>query len=396
MTTPVRITRQVDLPDPLKVARSMAAPHLGPRILFFSGGSALKDISRELIHYTENSIHIITAFDSGGSSAVLRKAFDMISVGDLRNRMMALADQSVKGNPNIYKLFAYRLPKDEDQQTLRGMLQELIAAENPMTGVIRKPLQTLICNHLADFYNAMPEDFDLRGANIGNLILAGGTINNRYDIEPVLFLFEKLVEVRGIVKPIMQKNLHLIARLEDGTVLPGQHLLTGKEAPPIQSPVQRVWLSDNLQHPEPGTFPIENSIRKWIRKAELICYPVGSFYSSLIANLLPDGVTEALAQNPSPKIYIPNTGCDPEQIGMDPADSVRTLLQYLDPDKQYDTDRVLDFVLVDTTRGQYYEPVDIERIRKMGVEVIDTELISPASAPDVDPRLVVQTLISMC
>jgi 2-phospho-L-lactate transferase/gluconeogenesis factor (CofD/UPF0052 family) len=44
-----------------------------------------------------------------------------------------------------------------------------------------------------------------------------------------------------------------------------------------------------------------------IREAELICYPMGSFYSSLIANLLPKGVGKAVSRNPCPKVFIPNT-----------------------------------------------------------------------------------------
>ena len=45
-----------------------------------------------LPRYTHNSTHLITPFDSGGSSASLREAFGMLSVGDLRNRLLALAD----------------------------------------------------------------------------------------------------------------------------------------------------------------------------------------------------------------------------------------------------------------------------------------------------------------
>ncbi len=64
-------------------------PDAGPKLLFFSGGTALNGLSQVLKRYTHNSIHLVTPFDSGGSSAVLREAFDMPAVGDLRSRMMA-------------------------------------------------------------------------------------------------------------------------------------------------------------------------------------------------------------------------------------------------------------------------------------------------------------------
>ena len=106
------VRRAVEMPDPLRIGRYRRAPEFGPRVLFFSGGTALTEISRALKYYTHNSIHLVTPFDSGGSSAKLRQAFDMPSIGDLRSRLMALADEAVTGYPEIYRLFGYRLPKD--------------------------------------------------------------------------------------------------------------------------------------------------------------------------------------------------------------------------------------------------------------------------------------------
>src|SRR3954447_20786544 len=112
MMTSLQIARSPTFPDELRVSRSARAPELGPRILFLSGGTALRPLCRVLKQFTHNSIHLITAFDSGGSSAQLRQAFAMPAIGDLRNRIVALADESVRGNPQIYRLFTHRLPVD--------------------------------------------------------------------------------------------------------------------------------------------------------------------------------------------------------------------------------------------------------------------------------------------
>ena len=85
------------IPDSRRVERCLRLPEFGPRLFFFSGGSALKETSQVLKRYTHNSIHLSTPFDSGGSSAVLREAFHILGVGDIRNRMMALADESALG-----------------------------------------------------------------------------------------------------------------------------------------------------------------------------------------------------------------------------------------------------------------------------------------------------------
>ena len=89
----IRVARTVEIPDALRISRYRKIPDLGPRSLFFSGGSALNGLCKTLKGYTHNSIHLVTPFDSGCSSAEFRRAFDMPSIGDLRSRLMALADE---------------------------------------------------------------------------------------------------------------------------------------------------------------------------------------------------------------------------------------------------------------------------------------------------------------
>lgn len=396
MGTTVYIRRKVNLPDYVKIERYKKVPEYGPRILFFSGGNALKSTSKQIIHYTHNSIHLITPFDSGGSSAKLREAFNMIAVGDLRNRLMALAEQSVKGNPDIYRLFAFRLPKDEPRKLLLQTLYEIIWEEHALIKVISNPMKQLICNHLKYFIEHMPANFNLRGANIGNLIITGGYLNNNHDIDTVLYLFSKLVEVRGVVKPTLDKLFHLVSEMQNGQLLVGQHLITGKEHPEIEIPIKRIYISDSKNPHNSVTPKIKRNIEKLIHKAELICYPMGSFYSSVLSNLLPEGVSKAIAENSCPKIYIPNTTHDPEQIGMDLPQSVGHILSYLrlhspeTPVKQ-----LLNFVLVDSQNGSYPYDLNLEQVRKMGVEVIDTELITEEYAPYICPKQLIDILLSL-
>jgi hypothetical protein len=127
----IRISRTARLPDPVRISRYAKAPELGPRILFFSGGSALNKASRILKNYTHNSIHMVTPFDSGGSSAKLRKAFAMPSIGDLRSRLMALADENITGQPEVYRLFTYRFPVQGKPEKLLARLDAMIHSRDP-------------------------------------------------------------------------------------------------------------------------------------------------------------------------------------------------------------------------------------------------------------------------
>jgi len=394
--SPVTLTRPLTIPDPRRLARCLRAPDLGPRVLFFSGGSALKPLSQQLIRYTHQSIHLITPFDSGGSSAALREAFQMLSVGDLRNRLMALADQSVTGNPAVYELFALRLPEDAPQAELRAGLERLAAARDPLVLRIPNPLRRLIRNHLLEFLERMG-DFDLRGASIGNLILAAGYLMNRRHIEPVMFLFSKLVEVRGVVKPTTGLSYHLAARLQGGRIVVGQHRFTGKHHAPLRRRIRDLWLTRSLESAERVEIAVKPKIRELIASADLICYPFGSFWSSLVANLLPTGIGEAVRRNPVPKVYIPNPVGDPEQAGMGLFDSVQTLVRVLRAGAEADAPAadLLGFVLVDTRGARYPAPLGWRQLRDQGIQVIDTPLVSDASRPHLDPQLVLDALISM-
>jgi CofD-related protein of GAK system len=406
VSSPPTIRRLARLPDPLRVARSLDRPELGPRVLFFSGGTALRETSRALKRYTHNSVHLVPPFDSGGSSARLRQAFHMLSVGDLRNRLMALADETLRGNPEILALFSSRFPMEAQPRELRERLARMVAGSDELVAAVPEPLRRIVRTHLRQFAEQMPARFDLRGASVGNLVLAAGYLTHDRDIDSVLYLFSKLVEVRGLVRPIVDADLHLVAALADGTRVVGQHRLTGKQERPIGAPVSDVWLCESLGSPEsldspeprePTRVPVDEIARHCILEADVICYPMGSFYSSVIANLLPTGVGSAVRAADCPKVYVPNMGRDPEQLGMGIADAVETLLRFLRRDAGSDAraGALLNLVIVDSKRGDYPAATDGVRLKELGVELVDVELVTSESHPRIDPERLSEMLVSL-
>ncbi|MBF0100791.1 MAG: GAK system CofD-like protein [Desulfobacterales bacterium] len=392
----VKINRLIQLPDPLRVARYKRVPELGPKILFFSGGTALRQTCHELIEYTHNSIHIISTFDSGGSSAKLRKVFKMPAIGDIRNRLMALADRSLQGNPEIFSLFSVRFPEDADNHELFEELQKMIQGKSPLIKNIPAPMRKIIRNHLYQFQQSMPDNFDLRKASIGNLVLTAGYLNNQRHLDPMIFLFSKLVQVRGKVRPVLNKNLELAAVLENGNTIVGQHLLTGKEVAPIQSKITRLYLTLDQNQPESVTIPIRKKTHDLINEAELICYPMGSFFSSIIANFLPKGIGTAISKAHCPKIFIPNTTHDPELYGYDLTEQVECLISYLKQDNpdSISIHDILNFIIIDESSGMYQGELDKKKMQHLGIEVINCPLISDESRPYIDARLLVPILLS--
>ena len=395
--SPIRITRTAVIPDAVRINRYRKVPELGPRLLFFSGGTALTGVSRVLKSYTHNSIHLVTPFDSGGSSAKLRDAFAMPSIGDLRSRLVALADEQITGQPEVYRLFSCRFPVDDPPAKLRARLDAMVAGKEPNVAAISNPMRRLIRNQIGYFRDAMPSGFDLRGASTGNLILAGGYLNNHQHLDPIIFLFSELVGVQGTVRAVVNDNLHLSAELADGTRVDGQHRLTGKEVAPITSPVSRLSLSRERDRYRPANARLRKKVKRLIAGADLICYPPGSFYSSLIANLLPQGVGRAIADNQSTKLFIPGLGDDPELVGESLGQRVATLLDYLRADVGADCDprQLLDFVLIDSEQCRQLPAGDAERIAALGVTLIDTPLVDAKVAGRYDDERLVSALLSL-
>ncbi|NDR55513.1 GAK system CofD-like protein [Aliiruegeria sabulilitoris] len=390
------ISRNAEFPDPLRIARAKASPNLGPRLLFFSGGSALNNISRCLTQYTHNSVHLITPFDSGGSSQVLREAFDMPAVGDLRSRLMALADETDLGQPDVFALFSHRLPVNVPRQQAAREFKAILQGEHPLMRAISQPMRTLILQQLQSFVAHGTKDFDFRRASIGNLILAGGYFSAGRELEPALFLMSKMVQVLGTVRAVADVNLHIGAELQDGGRILGQKELTGKEAAPLTQPIRRIFLSDgNGELPaEAVCLPERN--RRLIERADLICYPPGSLYSSVIANLLPAGVGEAVAGRGVPKIYVPSLGVDPECNGSSLGDQVGALLWALraDAGAACPAERLLNAVICDRGRLDAREAREIER--RYGVPCITADLAQEERADRYDPVRLCDALISLC
>lgn len=391
----VAITREAHVPDRIRLARYARAPELGPRVLFFSGGTALRATSRLLPTHTHNSVHLITPFDSGGSSARIREVFPVLAVGDLRNRMMALADNQLKGNPEVFRLFSMRLPMAVAAREQRAILDSIIDGEHPLIQEVPAPLRRLIRTQLEHFRRRMPDSFDLAGASIGNLIITGGLLANDNDIDAVLFMFAKLVEVRGLVRPVVNANLHLAGTTSSGRTLVGQHLLTSPAH--LQGEhLEGLWLCGSLQDSTPVSVPVDPRTRKLIGKAELIVYPIGSFFTSLMACLQPLGLGGAIAQSACPKVYVPNCGLDPEQGTVSVNRCVDRLLQTLrgDAGASTPTGQLLSVVVVDSAQGAYPGGLDVEAIRSLGIEVLDVSMCDPETSM-INPQQLRDVLLSI-
>lgn len=355
----------------------------------------MRQTSAELAALGAATTHLITPFDSGGSSATLRRFFNIPAIGDLRAQIMALADKNDPANSGLYTLFSYRLPKENTPKRLRAELEQLAHGRHPLIRQIREPLRGILKNHLYWLKRRMPLEFPLGGASVGNLVIAAACLRKKR-LTPAGAMLSRLVRARGLVCPIVDACAHLAARLESGRVVLGQHMLTGKECPPIDSPIAEIWLVASLDDPSPASLALTERTAGLIRNGGLICYPPGSFYSSIVANLLPAGVGRAVAANPNLKIFIPNLGHDPELLGHSVQMQVERLLAPLEADAPLaKTSNLLSAILVDSRNGVYPGGIPHAALERMGVRIIDLPLVSIASAPLADARLLAAALFEL-
>ena len=373
-----------------------------PQITFFSGGSALNDTSRVLKQYTRRSVHIVTPFDSGGSSATLRQAFHMPAIGDLRSRLLALADESHPGNYATYRLLNYRLPKEQTDSALLDELRTVTQKAHWLIDGVPPLWQEAICRDIARFADEIPSDFDLRGASLGNLMIAGGYLENNCRLDPVIKQFSCLINVQGYVNISCDTPSHLVAHLSNNEYIIGQHRMTGKEQPALEHAINSLFLCDVKTVQQHGNVEAiscdaKQDVLQKIQGSNLICYAPGSFYSSLIANLLPTGITNSIAMTNTSivKVYVPSLGTDPELPNTAVYDRVQILSRYL-TSGTYPLSQLLNCLLYDA-RVTEVSPMEANKLRLQGIRLVNTELVNAddTTKDRYDPTLLSQALMRL-
>ena len=242
----------------------------------------------------------------------------MPAVGDLRNRILALADVTTERGRSVHDLLAHRLPPTGSAPSLLRMLGKILR---------KLPPDAVDSAHAC--VAAVGPRFDLGHASVGNLVLAGMYLVEERSLGRATERFSRLVGARGTVLPVSESDLHLAAELADGSVAVGQHRIT--QGRTDQPPIRRVFVIRSLEDPTPVRAPALPAALELVRSSDLVCIPVGSFFTSVVAALLPDGMGAAVASAPAPKVYVPNAGEDPEERGWSLHARVRLLATHLGP-----------------------------------------------------------------
>jgi len=241
----------------------------GPRVVTVGGGTGLSSLLRGLKHWTSNISAVVTVMDDGGSSGRLREEMHMLPPGDIRNCLIALAEDE----SHIASLFQHR------------------------------------------FHGGSGS---LDGHSLGNLMLAGlQQHTGRFDT--AIEELSHILKVRGQVLPTTLEDVKLVAELEDGHQLVGEVNIAADPRP-----IKRMGLS--YPHVQPY-----RKVTQAIEAADLIVLGPGSLFTSVVPNLLVEGVAQTIERSKAIKIYVANLMTQPgETDTFSLSDHLKALDHYFD------------------------------------------------------------------
>jgi uncharacterized cofD-like protein len=326
--------------DFLTIAYRRAKLKRGPKIAAIGGGTGMPNVLRGMKRYTANLTAIVTVADDGGSSGRLRKDYRILPPGDIRNCIVALADEETL----LGKLFQYRFGK-------KG---------------------------------------ELAGHSFGNLFITAMS-HVVGDMPNAINESSKVLAIQGQVHPVTLANVTLKAMLKDGRRITGE-----SNIPKAKGSIDRVYISPGNCKPYPAAIDA-------IRNADVVVIGPGSLYTSIIPNLLVDGVGKAMRNKKSLKIYICNIMTQPgETDGFKVSDHVRAIFDHAGPgivDYVIANNKVPDRQLAKRYAREHAYPVEIDRheIQRLGVKLIEAPLFEGGKfirhSPEILAAMIMKKLV---
>ena len=138
-----------------------------------------------------------------------------------------------------------------------------------------------------------------------------------------------------------------------------------------------------------------------ILNADVLIFGPGSLYTSVIPNLLVEGIRDAVVRSKAIKIYICNVMTQPgETDGYGAYDHVQALVdhvgtQFLDYAIVNSQDVTLEQLRQYDAEGSRPITPDIDKIRSLGITVVPARLISKDDLVRHDPRKLARVLIAL-
>jgi uncharacterized cofD-like protein len=315
----------------------------GPlRIVVVGGGTGLSTLLTGLKQYARQGqvdlCAIVTVTDDGGSSGRLRREFDILPPGDIRNCMVALSEDETL----LSQLFQYRF------ESGRGLI----------------------------------------GHSFGNLFLTALT-HVTGDFPRAVRVSSEVLAIYGRIYPSTNANVGLRAVMIDGSVVEGETRISRS-----RKRIAKLELT-------PGKVKPLREALEAIASADLISLGPGSLYTSVIPNLLVDGVARAIRRSRGAKAYFANLMWQPwETMAYSAADHVAAIERH--GGKGAIEKVVLNRTPLGGAQRRLYAaskvfPVelDVPRIEEMGYDVVMRPLLAKGEKVRHDPLAIARVAVEL-
>jgi uncharacterized cofD-like protein len=318
------------------------------RVVVLGGGTGSHTLLSGLRGFDLDLTSVVSVMDSGGSSGRLREEYGVLPPGDARQCLVALASDD-EWAEMLRLLFAYRFhtPRLEHAAASHG----------------------------------------LDGHNLGNLLITALS-DITGSVEQAYAWAGRLLGARGRVIPVSTSNVHLCARLTDGQAL--QHeadidLRTEQSGVAIEY----VYLSH-------AAYPTRAALDA-LRSADLVVLGPGDLYTSIIPNLLVEGIVEALAEARHRALVVNLMTKPGETDGYRASTFVERILEYVAPahlDAAFVNDSPLPAHVLRRYAAEGAVPVnvDLAAIEALGVEAVTRPMASRGMVAHHDPVALGQTI----
>lgn len=272
-------------------------PPAGPHIVILAGGTASRNLTITLVRQGIWVTRLVPAWDSGGSSKLIRETLHILPVGDIRQALMTMAYAEGHAG-DVVRIFNARLSETGSPAELLRELAFYAEGAHPVLKAMKHDIAKAILRYLGIFIAAAGPGFDWRRGSIGNFILSGALLAEDGDINAAILAFKSLCGISGNVWPVSKAHdLTLVADLNDGRRISGQHLITALAEADALIGIRSVALGQAAANPKACEA---------IARADAIIYGPGSFHTSILPHLLVAGIAEAIARSAAPKILIGN------------------------------------------------------------------------------------------
>ncbi|HEV8192718.1 MAG TPA: gluconeogenesis factor YvcK family protein [Ktedonobacterales bacterium] len=336
--------------DPTTLARLK-----GKRVVTIGGGTGPFAVLSSLKQYPCAITAIVTMSDSGGSSRRLMDEFGQLPFGDLRQALVALSRRE-----NLWRdVFTFRFEPGHGHNG---------NGHSDLTG---HPTSFMSLNDDPGNSHArlVAREAGVTGHSLGNLIISALEEMFGGDLLTAITKAQELLDTAGTVLPVTLAHSTLCAELEGDETICGETDIDtrGEKNFGTLPPIKGIF----LENPAPAC---DEALRA-IRRADLIVLGPGDLYTSILPNLLVDGMTEAIAASHAEKIYVCNLMTKHgETDGYRASEFVLQVQRYLEGP----VDRVIlhdgifpeDVVRAYAAQAQYPVEADVERVQQLVPQVI--------------------------